>query len=160
MKPKLNYRKPEFFPQEKKLKIVPPLFVRIGTYTITFLIVFLLLIALLTPYYENKGLHAGLISLSGKNIVFVLYTPLRPVHKIHNHQTVTFVVGDNGKEYKLKIDGVRYLCKRRIIKCHKKYYSTYIDIKMNDNIKVKPPLSGYLYLVFSDRSIIEYILNK
>ena len=160
METESNYRKPDFFPKEKKLKIVPPLFVRIGTYAITSLILFLLLIALVTPYYENEGLHAGLISLSGKNIVFALYTPIRPINKIHDQQTVTFVVGDNGKEYKFKIDDARYLCKKRVIKCHKKYYSTYIDIKMSNNINIKPPLNGYLYLSFSDRSIIEYIINK
>ena len=146
--------------QNENMKIIPPLFVRIGTYVITIFVIFLLLIALVIPYPENAKFRTTIVYLSGNKVFLVLYTPTRFRYQISDGQTARFVENISGKEYNFKIDAT-YVCFYRISAMDgKKNYSTCIEFTVDNNIKIFPPLWGYLYLKASDKSIAEYILKK
>lgn len=140
---------------------VPPELVREGTGFIAVILLALALAAFFIPYPENIKTKVIVTSAAGNNINAEAFIPYQYIYKIKKDMKVHVEMeGYTANKYGYRDGIIKETEDNVIIINGEHYFRTILEIKSPSRYTIKKDMNGFAFILLSDKTIFQYILDK
>lgn len=140
---------------------VPPELVRGGTGFIAVILLLLVLAASFIPYPENIKASVNVTSVDGDDVIAEAFIPYHYITKIKKDMQMQIEMdGYRANTFGYRDGRITQTGDSVIIMNGKHYFRAALRIRSPFRYAIKKDMDGFAFILISDKSILQYILNK